>query len=225
MLLQPLAPCVGLLGRKSLLKIHSCSGTWSWRWLSLHVLTTGVQMVPLPYGTNRKNQSQTLKSKGEALFTHFSKQALCAIGNLSLGCYHFRCILNDSEIETQTICKASPRIIIYGAQEPAPPQQPPLPIKKWNQVWGGGARWWRAKCLWKEIFLCVVDFWFLPRLLAHVFPIWSEPLSSVSRERPSGPEAPPLLLPISPSSPACAPGTRALVLWVWKTFLSWPGLS
>ena len=55
---------------------------------------------------------------------------------------------------------------------------------------------------WKEIFLCVVDFWFLPRLVAHVFPIWNELLSPGSRERPSSP-GPPLWL--HTPLPSCAP--------------------
>lgn len=62
----------------------------------------------------------------------------------------------------------------------------PIADKEVKGDWGGGARLWRKKCLWKEIFLYVVDFWFLPSLMVHVFPIWNEPVSSVSRERPSG---------------------------------------
>lgn len=57
--------------------------------------------------------------------------------------------------ETQTIWKTSTCIIIYGAQEPVPPQEAPLPIKKWREM-GGGARSWREKCLWKKIFLNVL---------------------------------------------------------------------
>ena len=82
-----------------------------------------------------------------------------------------------------------------------------------------------GKVSWKEIFLCVVDFWFLPRLAAHVFPIWNKLPSPGSRERPWSP-GPPLRLhtPLPPCAPvAGSSGSLGLEdipqlapgLWIW----------
>lgn len=125
-------------------------------------------------------------------------------------------------METRTVCKASPHIIIYGAREPVPPQQAPWPIKKGSEVWGGGARLRREKCLGRKYFYVLLisgSCLALPRMC------FQSGINSRAQDLERGHEAQALLCGSTPLSPAVLQWLGALVLWVWKTFLSWPQVS
>ena len=125
-------------------------------------------------------------------------------------------------METRTVCKASPHIIIYGAREPVPPQQAPWPIKKGSEVWGGGARLRREKCLGRKYFYVLLisgSCLALPRMC------FQSGMNSWAQDLERGHEAQALLCGSSPLSPPVLQRLGALVLRVWETFLSWPQVS
>lgn len=106
-------------------------------------------------------------------------------------------------METRTVCKASPHIIIYGAREPVPPQQAPWPIKKGSEVWGGGARLRREKCLGRKYFYVLLisgSCLALPRMC------FQSGINSRAQDLERGHEAQALLCGSTPLSPLCSSG-------------------